>query len=253
MLRIRTHGVPRRRALLGAINAEDDRDREARLATPMVIRVRLEHVVHGLRRSGAVLQHLRKVCGMNFSLLARVALLINRISTRNVLQAKRARNEEPYIALAGYLPFLYQWTLVPIYLYLQPTILYQHLIPFIIYVGLINAYAVGRIIVAHLLQGPFPYHNILLLPLFCGVVDSAGPWLQNHIGIGWPSALGDGMYQVAFLFLSLGLAVGVYGSFVVDVIFAICDYLDIWCLTIKHVRVDSKTGKEIGKEKKKKK
>lgn len=42
------------------------------------------------------------------------------------------------------------------------------------------------------------------------------------------------MYQVAFVFCSLGLAIGVYGSFVVDVVFAICDYLDIWCLKIKH-------------------
>ena len=33
---------------------------------------------------------------------------------------------------------------------------------------------------------------------------------------------------------------GVYGSFVVDVILAICDYLDIWCLTIKHPGVDPK-------------
>lgn len=42
------------------------------------------------------------------------------------------------------------------------------------------------------------------------------------------------MYQVAFVFLCVGAAFGVYGSFVVDVIRMICDYLDIWCLTIKH-------------------
>lgn len=51
--------------------------------------------------------------------------------------------------------------------------------------------------------------------------------------VGWPSALGPG-YQVPFIFACLGLSVGVYGSFVVDVILAICDYLDIWCLSIKH-------------------
>ena len=62
--------------------------------------------------------------------------------------------------------------------------------------------------------------------------------LQARLGFGWPSALGDGVYQVAFMFSCLGLAFGVYGSFVVDVIVSICDYLDIWCLTIKHPYVE---------------
>ena len=48
------------------------------------------------------------------------------------------------------------------------------------------------------------------------------------------------MYQVSFVFLMLGLALGVYGSFVHDVITTICDYLDIWCLTIKHPYVEGK-------------
>lgn len=33
----------------------------------------------------------------------------------------------------------------------------------------------------------------------------------------WPSALGDGVYQIALVMLCLGLAIGVYGSFVVSV------------------------------------
>lgn len=50
------------------------------------------------------------------------------------------------------------------------------------------------------------------------------------------------------MFTCLGLAVGVYGSFVVDVIVTICDYLDIWCLTIKHPwtpETEEKDGKKI--------
>ncbi|KAB8298834.1 hypothetical protein EYC80_000998 [Monilinia laxa] len=89
-------------------------------------------------------------------------------------------------------------------------------------------------ITAHLVKLPFPYTNVLNLPLAYGVFDSAGPFLKETFGLGWPSALGGGVYQVAYLFCMLGVAVGVYGSFVVDVIVTICDYLDIWCLTIKH-------------------
>jgi ethanolaminephosphotransferase len=108
-------------------------------------------------------------------------------------------------------------------------------VPFVFFVGLINAYSVGQIIVAHLTKSPFPYTNVLVLPLFFAVLDSAGPLLRRYtVVVGWPSALGYGVYQVSYMFLCLGLAVGVYSSFVVDVIYTICDYLDIYCLSIKH-------------------
>jgi ethanolaminephosphotransferase len=108
-------------------------------------------------------------------------------------------------------------------------------------------------ITAHLTKSSFPYHNVLILPLLWGVMDSIGPLIQDTLSnvmgsrynkgtdlswLGWPSALGvNSVYQVAFVFMCLGTAVGVYGSFVVDVITTICDYLDIWCLTIKHPNV----------------
>lgn len=138
--------------------------------------------------------------------------------------------------------------MIPIYLRLQPIILEQHIIPFVFYVGLINAYSVGQMIVAHLTKAPFPYQNILMLPLLFAIVDSMGPALKNNVGFGWPSSLGDDVYQVAFLFMSLGIAIGVYGSFVVDVIVAICDYLDIWCLTIKHPYTGETETKSKDKE-----
>jgi ethanolaminephosphotransferase len=138
--------------------------------------------------------------------------------------------------LLGLVPYFITWTIIPLYLALNPVILHNHLVPFVFFVGLINAYSVGQIIVAHLTKSRFPYYNVLVLPLLFGTVDSIGPVLLSFTNnmIGWPSALGYGVYQVSYMFLCLGLAIGVYGSFVVDVIYAICDYLDIWCLTIKH-------------------
>lgn len=132
------------------------------------------------------------------------------------------------------------------------------MVPFIFYVGLINAFSVGRMITAHLTKSAFPRTNILILPLLYAVVDSAGPVIRNtllkmhldgiYLGglakLGWPSALGDGVYQVAFVFMCVGLAVGVHGSFVYDVITTICDYLDIWCLTIKHPYVETEEEKK---------
>jgi ethanolaminephosphotransferase len=150
------------------------------------------------------------------------------------MKARRARGQQARDALLGLLTFAGAWVLIPAYLYLQPMILHNHLVPFIFYAGLINAYSVGRMIISHLTKSRFPRGNVLIYPLIYGVTDSMGPWLQEHVGVGWPSALGNDVYQVAFVFMCLGLAVGVHGSFIVDVIWTICDYLDIWCLTIKY-------------------
>lgn len=134
-------------------------------------------------------------------------------SILHVIQVQKERGQDPIKPLYGLLPLVAVWTLVPAYLHLQPTILENHIVPFVLYVGLINAYAVGRMIVAHLIKGEFPYINILLGPLAFGVFDSAGPLL----GL-WPSLIGNGACQVGFVFVCLGLAIGVYGSFVVSLI-----------------------------------
>ena len=128
------------------------------------------------------------------------------------MQVRKERNQSVTTPLAGLLPFFATWTLVPFYLYQHPVILHHHLIPFVFYVGLINAYSVGQIITAHLTKSPdFPNYNVLTLPLGLAVIDSLGPILGA-----WPSVLGNGTYQIAFVFSCLGLAVGVYGSFVVS-------------------------------------
>ncbi|KAH6677667.1 sn-1,2-diacylglycerol cholinephosphotransferas-like protein [Halenospora varia] len=164
-----------------------------------------------------------------------IVLVLNTVqSSLNVIKARRARGDRSRGALLGLVPFFVTWTLIPSYLYLNPEILRNHLVPFVFFAGLVNAYSVGQMITAHLVKLDFPYYNVLVLPIAYGVFDSLGPFLQQHIGVGWPSALGDGGYQVAYMFSMLGMAIGVYGSFVVDVIVTICDHLDIWCLTIKH-------------------
>ena len=171
-------------------------------------------------------------------------------SAMNAMSARRKRNEPAADALIGLLPFFAIWTVIASYLALQPNILHNHLVPFVFYVGLINAYSVGQMITAHLTKAQFPYQNVLALPLVYGVLDAMGPALQSRLGFGWPSALGDGVYQVAFMFTCLGFAVGVYGSFVVDVIVTICDFLDIWCLRIKHpyTAETEETSDKVGKK-----
>ena len=135
-------------------------------------------------------------------------------SILNVMRVRRERGQDPFQPLYGLLPLVAIWIFVPAYLYLQPHILENHLVAFVLYVGLIHAYAVGRMIVGHLVKTDFPYSNILMVPLTLAVFDSAGPFF----GL-WPSVLGTGSTgQVAFVFVSLGISVGVYGSFVVSLV-----------------------------------
>lgn len=165
-------------------------------------------------------------------------MLIQFASVLNVLNARRERGEQANTALLGLVPFFASWATIATYLSLHPEILHAHLIPFVLFVGLVNAYSVGQIITAHLTKSSFPYQNILVLPLAFAVSDTL---LER---VGWESVLGHGTYQVSFMFACLGLAIGVYGSFVVDVIVSICDYLDIWCLTIKYPYVaETEEGK----------
>jgi ethanolaminephosphotransferase len=181
-----------------------------------------------------------------------IVLVYNTVeSARNVIRARRARGDRSRGALLGLYPFFAAWALIVAYLWLQPTILRNHLVPFAVFAGMVNAYSVGQMITAHLVKLPFPYWNVMVIPLGLGVFDSLGPVLLQHSpvpGLGWPSALGDGVYQVAFMFCMLGMAIGVYGSFVVDVIVTICDYLDIWCLTIKHPWVEGRDGEAVSKQ-----
>ena len=72
------------------------------------------------------------------------------------MKARRARGEKTRVALLGLLTFGSAWVLIVAYLYLQPMILHHHLVPFIFYAGLINAYSVGRMIISHLTKSRFP-------------------------------------------------------------------------------------------------
>ncbi|KAI0149558.1 CDP-alcohol phosphatidyltransferase-domain-containing protein [Xylariaceae sp. FL1272] len=180
-----------------------------------------------------------------------VVLVLNTVqSAENVIKARRARGDRSRGALLGLVPFFGTWILIVAYLYLQPVVRLQHLVPFVMFAGIVNAYSVGQMITAHLVQLDFPYWNVLVVPLCAAIIDSIGPILKEHVGwaSGWPSALGDDVYQVAAMFCMLGMAIGVYGSFVVDVIVTICDYLDIWCLTIKHPYVEGQEQKANGKK-----
>jgi len=54
------------------------------------------------------------------------------------------------------------------------------------------------------------------------IIDTLG----RNMGI-WSGVIGE-EYEVAYMFGCLGLVIGIWGGFVLEVITSICDYLDIW-------------------------
>lgn len=164
-------------------------------------------------------------------------------SSQNVMRARRAKGLPVASALMGLVPFFAPWVVIPTWLALRPRILTEHLIPFIFFIGIAFAYQVGLMITAHLTKSPFPFFNVLYLPITIGAIDAVGPWLKGMTAFygdsswGWNSVLGNvDEYQLAYVMACLGLAIGVHGSFIYDVVTNICDYMDIWCLTIKYRR-----------------
>ncbi|KAI5284495.1 hypothetical protein KEM54_001290 [Ascosphaera aggregata] len=123
------------------------------------------------------------------------------------LSAVKSRGENRREALKGLLPALEMWTLVCIYLYLKPSVLGCCTLGVILYIGLMNAFSVSQMICAHVTKAPFPYRNILTLPLYMGILDNLG----REIGFWSDDLMGD---HSAFIYASLGLSLGVYGSFV---------------------------------------
>ncbi|KAH0559303.1 hypothetical protein GP486_004186 [Trichoglossum hirsutum] len=151
------------------------------------------------------------------------------MSIHNVLQVRRAKSLSLLYPFLGLTPFLLNWLLAVLYLQLNPSILtHHHLLPLIFTLGLQNSLAVGLIITSHLTSSPFPHGLPLLLnaPLAAGVLAS------------WYGVQGTEDCAVASLWWLFGALVGIYAGFVADVVVSICDYLDIWCLSIKHPWVE---------------
>ncbi|ODQ64393.1 ethanolaminephosphotransferase [Nadsonia fulvescens var. elongata DSM 6958] len=155
-----------------------------------------------------------------------VALGFNiRSACVNVLKSRRTRGLPTRGALSGLIPFFAFYVSVFTWVYVCPAVLTQYGFPFLLIVGLSNAFMVGRIILAHLTKTDFPYfHFVTLLPSVCILLHFLGIAIHGSIA----------SFTFASVYMSLGVCTVTYGFFVMEIINEITTYLDIWCLTIKH-------------------
>ncbi|CDK24467.1 unnamed protein product [Kuraishia capsulata CBS 1993] len=133
-------------------------------------------------------------------------------------------------ASKGLLPFFVFYASNFALLLLEPTIIQKMGFAVVITIGSTIAFAVGRIIIAHLTKQSFPLINApMFIPLIqYGLINV----LTKVYGLSFDLVIGP------IVWCGLGLALGLHAWFVVDIVYDITSYLDIWALTIKHKKVE---------------
>ncbi|KAF9349418.1 hypothetical protein BGX26_012278 [Mortierella sp. AD094] len=146
---------------------------------------------------------------------------------QHVVKARKDKKLSSAPALAGLVPFIGMSVVAYLWLDASPEIVYQHLLPWILYVGLSFGYSVGLMITAHVTHQPFPMFNIAFLPLIIGALNANLPLL------GLERIFGSHVENM-YLWGCLAFSAAAYAHFAINVVNDLCDYFDIWCFTIKH-------------------
>jgi len=73
--------------------------------------------------------------------------------------------------MIGLLPFFTVSTMACVFLSHHNEFVHSHLLPTTLYLGVVFAYMVGTIIVAHVSKQKFPYWNMTWIPLILGLAD----------------------------------------------------------------------------------
>lgn len=143
---------------------------------------------------------------------------------RNV--ADHYKDSKPYHkALKGLLPFFFYYLTVFAWLTYNPIIIEKYCLPFVLTIGLTLAFSVGRIIIGHLTLQKFPMLTpSVFIPFAEFLIFSLLTWL----GYSPDSITGD------LIWAGFGLSLGFYSLFVLEIIYEITTYLDIYALSIKH-------------------
>jgi ethanolaminephosphotransferase len=92
-------------------------------------------------------------------------------SSLNVINARRKSNQPVLPALLGLSPFFAVSGIAYVFLSHHEEIVFRHLLPTMLYLGVVFAYTVGTIIIGHVAKKDFPYWNITFLPLIAGLAD----------------------------------------------------------------------------------
>ncbi|KAG0302702.1 hypothetical protein BGZ98_007293 [Dissophora globulifera] len=146
---------------------------------------------------------------------------------QHVIKARRDKNLPVGSALVGIVPYMGMSLVAYSWLNASPHIVFEHIVPWILYIGLSFGYTVGLMITAHVTHQPFPLFNVSFVPLLFGALNA------NLPAFGFERLFGSHMEDI-YLWSCLAVSAGAYAHFAINVVNDLCDYFDIWCFTIKH-------------------
>ncbi|CCH40959.1 Choline/ethanolaminephosphotransferase 1 [Wickerhamomyces ciferrii] len=154
-----------------------------------------------------------------------IGLYFNINSARRNVELHYKSSKDYFNALKGLSPFFGYYSTVFAWLLYNPIIIEKYLLPFVLTVGLTLAFSVGRIIIGHLTLQKFPnFTPSLFIPFAEFLIYS----LLTRLGYSADSITGD------LIWTGFGLSLGFYSLFVLEIIYEITTYLDIYALSIKH-------------------
>jgi ethanolaminephosphotransferase len=179
---------------------------------------------------------------MTFGLFALGANVL--ASYSNVAKARRSRKESAFTPLAGLFPLIVLLASLAFWSGGNSAQILadgQSFVALYLAFGLMFAYSVGLLIVAHVTKAPFPYFkNVALFWAIMGAWDAnlQEPVIQNTLG---------GIRLAAYSILGLSLAL--YGHFVYDVITSITKEMGKPCFWVPEgvKPSEAKSGSQVAK------
>lgn len=104
----------------------------------------------------------------------------------NVINARRKAKKPVLPALLGLSPFFAMSGIAYLFLSHHEEIVHFHLLPTLLYLGIVFAYSVGLIIIAHVSKKHYPYVNMAFIPLILGLADVyITPFFREYASTYW--------------------------------------------------------------------
>ena len=195
-----------------------------------------------------------------------------------MVKSRRSKNLSITTPFVGLIPFFIFVAATFSWLYVSPTILKKHIVPFVLLIGCIFGHQVGKMILAHVTHRPFPMFNKSAFFIYtAGILSSfwfrdwtRNPTAETPLRVQAEHFATDFKTQVSQVFHAIGanhvagrvlsarstkfleglvvyvlliISVVFYLRFVTRVIGALCKVFDINCLTIKHKAEEGPVGK----------
>ncbi|KAI9222539.1 CDP-alcohol phosphatidyltransferase-domain-containing protein [Blastocladiella britannica] len=168
---------------------------------------------------------------MHMSMYLGLAIICFNIygSAGNVIRASRGHGESSTVPLLRLAPFVVSVALVAVWVAGNPEGILAGggMVPLSLYITFAFGHLVGGIITAHVVHAPYPWISPMWVPSGVGAANAV-------IGVVFGVRLIPVEYDVVLLWTAFGFAATLYAKFALGVIADICQFLDIWCLTIKH-------------------